>query len=86
MENHKKTPISPIIKPADCIDNFGIVSVPGEENRICHVNRDFNYSDYYVEEGTLAGIKAYRVHPPLVKPKKNWLVSNHCIAFKINSK
>ena len=75
----------PVFKWADCLGNFGVFSLPAEDNSYCHTAGEYNSNNWMVEKGTIAGIEAYRVHPSKSKPT-NCLVSHHCVIFKLESK
>lgn len=74
---------TPIIKAEDCLDTFGVVSKWYQNG--CYTDGGYNCNDWKTEKGDLAGIKAYLLNPPTGKPK-NFLGSQHCIAFKIPDK
>lgn len=74
---------TPIIKPEDCFDTFGIVSKWYQN--FCYTDGAYNCNNWNIEKGDLAGIPAYKVHPPANKPK-NFLGSRHCIAFNLPEK
>lgn len=71
------------IKPEDCFDTLGVVSLYYQN--ACYTDGNYNNNDWKIEKGDVAGIKAYRIHPPTGK-FKNFLASKHCISFNLPDK